>query len=334
MDRRRVPMVPNWKSSMPLVYGDTPSFLGCPVVSSAMVKNEFDVMFAGVPWEGTVTWGTFSGCELAPRTIRHASARYGGFLPEHEIDLFDYLKIGDLGDLAVNPGDPEVTMRSVFDKASEIYGCNSIPFMFGGDHSYTPEIVRALAENVDGKIGIVHFDAHFDNSASFGADNFPRCGPLYRIAKIEGVRKESIVHIGIRGPRNSAAGLEFAREIGATVYTTRRMRSLGIEASIDEAIAIAKKDVQHLYVTVCSDVIDAAYNPGGPPDFDGLVPHELFGALYKLGEHGIAGFDYVEVYPLQDPKSLSSHLAAWAMIYTLAGLASRKRAGFDLRSVS
>jgi guanidinopropionase len=319
-------MVPGRKSGMPVVFGDTPSFLGCPVISAGQIEQDFDVVLAGVPWEGTITWGSFTGCELATRSIRHASARYGGFLPEYEINLFDYLNLGDLGDVGVNPNDPAETMRMVFQTADRIYKRRSLPFMFGGDHSYSPEIVRALGENGEGKIGVIHFDAHLDNAKNFGSDEFPRCGPLYRIAQIDKVRTESIVHIGIRGPRNSPAQMEYAKSIGATIFTIRQIRSLGIEAVLQEALRLAQQDTRHVYVTVCSDITDVAFNPGGPPDMNGLFPFELLSALYKLGEAGIAGLDYVEVYPMQDTQSFSSHLAVWAIIHALAGLASKKRA--------
>jgi guanidinopropionase len=324
MNYNEIPMIPHRKLSMPVVYGDTPSFLGCPVVNPSPNEGEFDVLFIGVPWEGTITWGSYTGCELAPRTIRHAAARYGGFLPEYNLNLFDHLRIGDLGDIHVFSNSPEETMNNVFNVANKIYKSHSIPFALGGDHSFSPEIVRALAENGEGEIGVVHFDSHFDNAKSFGEDRFPRCGPLHRIAQIEKVRKKSIVHIGIRGPRNSPAQLEYAKEIGASVFTIREIRNLGIEAVMEKAIDIAQKNTKHIYVTICSDIIDAAFNPGGPADFNGLFPYELFSALYKLGGSGLSGLDYVEVYPIQDPNAFSSHLAAWALVHALAGVASKK----------
>jgi len=325
MNKNDIPMVPGRKGSLPIIYGDTPSFLGCPVLPAKGLKQRFDIIFAGVPWEGTVTWGSFSGCELAPRTIRHASARYGGFLPEYELNLFDYLEVRDVGDILVNPNDAEETMKNVFEMANKIYRSHSVPFMLGGDHSFSPEVVKALGKNVDGNIGIIHFDAHLDNLKSFGNDNFARCGPIHRIAQIQNVSTTNIVHIGIRGPRNSPAQLEYAKEMGATVFTIRQIRNLGIQAVMEEAVHIAKNNTKYIYVTICSDIIDAAFNPGGPPDFDGLFPHELFYALYTLGTLGIAGLDYVEVYPTQDPHSFSSHLAAWAIIHALAGLASKEK---------
>jgi agmatinase len=246
-------------------------------------------------------------------------------LPEYELDLFDYLKIGDAGDIPVIQNDAAKTMKNIFRAMDKIYQCGSIPFVLGGDHSISPEIVAALAENSEGNIGVVHFDAHLDNCESFGEDLFPRCGPLHRIAQAKKVRTKSIVHVGIRGPRNAPSQLEYAKEMGAAVFHMRDVRLRGIETVMDEVIQIAGRDTKHVYVTICSDCIDAAFNPGGPPDFNGLFPHELFYALHRLGEEGLAGLDYVEVYPSQDPHGFSSHLASWAVIHALAGLASRKK---------
>lgn len=320
-----IPMVAGRKSSLPLVYGDTPSFLGVDVLHPARLESGYDVVVSGVPWEGTITWGSFTGCELAPRTIRHASARYGGFLPEYDVDVFDHLKIGDAGDVVVNPNDPAETMRNVYRAMCNVYANGSIPFVLGGDHSFTPEIIRALAEHSEGNIGVVHLDSHFDNSQVFGEDAYPRCGPIHRISQIGKVRTASIVHLGIRGPRNSPAQLEYAKSMGAKVFTIREIRRRGIDAVLDDAIAIAGEHTKHVFVTVCSDCIDASCNPGGPADFNGLFSHELFTALYRLGESGIAGLDYVEIYPGQDPQSFSSHLASWGIIHALAGMAARKR---------
>ena len=327
MSHKMIPMVAGRKLTLPVVYGDTPSFLGTDVIGIDYLTGSYDVIFGGVPWEGTITWGSFTGCELAPRTIRHAAARYGGYLPEYDIDAFDHLRMGDIGDVTVNPNDPEETMAKVFQVSDKIYKNNSIPVFLGGDHSFPPEIVRALGENVDGNIGIIHFDSHLDNAKSFGNDKYPRCGPLHRIAQLGKVRKKSIVHIGIRGPRNSPAQMEYAKEMGAKVFTILDIRSRGMDAVIDAAIGLATTGTSCIYVTICSDCIDAAFNPGGPADFNGLFPNELFSALYKLGKSGISGLDFVEIYPLQDPRGFSSHLAAWSIIHALAGLAARKKEG-------
>lgn len=327
MNKKDIPMVPGSKSSFPIIYGDTPTFLGTNLLKLNSLENGYDAIIAGVPWEGTITWGSFTGCELAPRTIRHCSARYGGFLPEYELNVFDHLRIGDIGDISVFPSGPNKTMKNVTKAMEKIYKNQSIPIILGGDHSISPAIVEALSTTVDGKIGIVHFDAHLDNVKSFGDDKYPRCGPLHRIAQIKNVRKKSIVHVGIRGPRNAPSQLVYAKEMGARVFTIKEIRDRGIDSVVDDILQVVHEKTNCIYVSICSDCIDAAFNPGGPADFNGLFPYELFTAMFRLGESGIMGLDYVEVYPNQDLNSFSSHLAVWAIIYALAGLASRKKKG-------
>jgi len=325
MELSRIPMVAGRKASLPLIYGDTPAFLGSQVIHSTGEIPEYDVVVMGVPWEGTITWGTYSGCELAPKTVRHASARYGGFLPEYNINFFDYIKIGDYGDVSVEPSSPKITMTRIKNKSAKIFRGGAIPYSIGGDHSFTPEIVKALTENTRGEVGIIHFDAHFDNAERFGQDELPRCSPLYRISNIPGVRNSSIVQVGIRGPRNSPAQAEYARQIGATVFTINDIHRLGIEDVINQTINIAYNGTKAVYVTICSDAIEVAFNPGGPCDFDGLTPHQLFYALHELGKQGIAGLDYVESYPIQDSNNVTSHLVTWAFIHALVGMASRRK---------
>jgi agmatinase len=113
--------------------------------------------------------------------------------------------------------------------------------------------------------------------------------------------------------------------MGARVFAINEIKKRGISDIIDEAIDIAHHKTKHVFVTICSDCIDAGFNPGGPADFNGLMPYELLPSLYRIGESGISGLDYVEVYPGQDPHGFSAHLASWAMIYALAGMASGKK---------
>jgi guanidinopropionase len=246
-------------------------------------------------------------------------------LPEYNIDFSDNITLSDLGDITVDPCSPEATMKSVKAKASEIYKHGAIPFTLGGDHSFTPDIIKGLSGQTDGKIGVIHFDAHLDNAPAFGEDKFPRCAPLYRIAQIPAVKKDSIVHIGIRGPRNSPSQFEFAKKINASLFTINDIRESGIEKIVQSAIDIAYKGTKAVYVTICSDAFDVAYNPGGPADFDGLTPHELFYALHQLGKKGINGLDFVETYPLFDRNGVSAHLAVWSIIHALVGMAAGKK---------
>lgn len=323
-DRKKAlksPMDPASRKNLPVMFGGLPTMLGGSPLDLGAPGSGPDIVFLGVPWEGTLTWGGFSGCELATKTIRQASARYGAYLPEYDLDAAAHLTWADGGDVAIVPGDPSATMAAIRTAVARVYARGAIPFLFGGDHSYTPEAVAALAQSTRGKVGVIHLDAHLDNMDEYDGDSFARCSPLYRILHQEGVRPESVVHFGIRGPRNSPYQAALAREAGARVMTMKEIRDKGLSSALEEAIGLARQGTEAVFLTICSDILDAAHNPGGPPDFGGLTSHELFQVVHQTARAGLAGMDMVEVYPLQDPHNRSSHLAVWTFVQALVGLA-------------
>ena len=129
-----------------------------------------------------------------------------------------------------------------------------------------------------------------------------------------------MIHVGIRGPRNNPKGMAAARNHGATVMTSFEFKEIGIEAAVRKAIEVAHKNTDAVYITVCSDVLDVANNPGGPADPCGLTTYELARFLYGVSCAGVAGFDFVEVYPPTDLNNVSSHVACWMPLYVLSGM--------------
>lgn len=315
-------MGPGRMGTIPKLYGATPTFLGLDHQPDPAGAKDLDVVFLGVPWEGEVTWGNYSGCELAVKTIREASARYSAYLPEYDLDAGAELNMADGGDVTVTPTDAGATMKSIHDAAAAVYTGGAIPFTFGGDHSFTPEIVAALSRAVDGPVGVINLDSHLDNMPAFGDDELARCTPMYRICRLSGVRSQSVVHFGVRGPRNAPLQMQLAKEAGATVMTMLQIRRDGLAESIARACQIASEGTKAIYLTICSDILDGSFNPGGPPDFDGLTPGELFRAVNRVTRTaGFRGMDFVEIYPFQDPHNRSAHLAVWALIHGLVGYA-------------
>ena len=306
------------------IYSGVSTFLGLPKITTREELLSSDIVFMGVPWEGICTWGSFSGCELATKLIRNASVRYAGYLPDYDLDIFDYLSAGDYGDSAVQSGNYEFTFKSVAEKYKEILNAEKLPVVFGGDHSISIPLISEYAKRFPRKLGIIHFDAHMDNMEAFGDELLARCCPFHRLYEDSNIDPEKIVHIGIRGPRNNPSGLKEARRFGATVITNMEIKMKGYMESVRKAIEIASKDTEALYVTVCSDVLDVANNPGGPPDPCGMTTFELAMMLHECGKAGASAFDYVEIYPGTDPGNVSSHNAVWMTLYLLAGVTKRR----------
>jgi len=319
----RESMSPPSTSRLPTVSGNTPTFLGYPRVELPGGLGDLDAVVAGLPWEGTNTWGSYSGCEQTPKGCRYASLRYGtGYLPEYDVDIGKRIRVGDAGDLPVHPSDVLRTFAEFEAGAAEIFASGAVPIFIGGDHSVSYPVLKALSERHQGRVGVIHFDSHFDNAEDYAGDRLARCCPLRRISELPGLDPRNIVHIGIRGPRNSPSQMGFARESGATVFTMAEVRRQGRDAVISQAVEVASNGTDGFYVTVCSDIIDHAFNPGGPADFGGLSAGDMCDTLFRLAQVPMLGLDLVEAYPLSDVNNASIHLVVWMAIYALAGLAT------------
>ena len=328
----RESMSPICSSEVPVVAGNTPTFLGSPRVDLEGDLTGLDAVVVGLPWEGTNTWGSYSGCEQTPKACRYASLRYGsGYLPEYDVDVLGSMRLGDAGDLPAHATDVGRTFAAFEAGAARVFASGAVPVFIGGDHSVSYPVVKALSRQHGGRVGVIHFDAHFDNADEYAGDRLARCCPLRRIAELPDLDPRRIVHIGIRGPRNSPSQMRFARESGATLFTMRMVREQGLQNVISQAIEVVSSGTDGFYVTVCSDIIDHAFNPGGPLDFGGLTAGEMCEALFRLAQGPLLGLDLVEAYPHADVNDASVHLTVWMAIYALAGLARHGRRWHDGR---
>ena len=125
MKNKPVCYIPGIKN--PEIYSGTPTFMGLPKIQAKAELPGHDVVFLGVPWEGICTWGNYTMCEMATKTIRTASVRYSGFLPELDIDIFDHLSGGDYGDTAVRNGDYDFTFAAMGQRYGEILDAGCFP---------------------------------------------------------------------------------------------------------------------------------------------------------------------------------------------------------------
>ncbi|SDJ11293.1 agmatinase family protein [Natribacillus halophilus] len=308
------------------VYGNTPTFLESTWAVDKKPRGA-DVIVYGVPWEGGVTWGDYTGVELGPKSMRLASARYSGYLPElNHMDVFEHLHLADMGDVDVVPAEIDKTMERITSFSGNVWESGTFPVALGGDHSITYPIIRAWSnQNPGQRMGIIHLDAHYDNMPHFNGDKYARNTPFARLYELDAVRNESLLHVGIHGPRNKPESGRYARDAGAKTLTINDVREgSDLRALANDIYKQASEGTDAVYLSICSDVLDHAFNPGGPVDTNGLSSYELLTMIHEFGKLGLCGMDFVEVYPQQDANDLSSHLASTVVLYVLAGHASRQ----------
>ncbi len=303
------------------IYSGVPSFCNLPVLETNEDLKLVDAAVVGVPWEGGCTIGGYSSCTDGPKSIRSASIRYTGYLPEFDRDSFATVKVGDSGDIPVQNGNYEFTFNEIRKRIGGLADAGVIPITLGGDHGITYPIISEMAKRHPGKVGVLHFDAHLDNYSNFGDDPFARCSPFYQLYNDPNMNPHKIVHIGIRGPRNHQGEGENAKKYGATVIPSMEVKKEGWEASIKKALAIAGNDTEVLYITICSDSLDASCMPQGPQDMGGLTSFELMMMVHEAGKAGANGFDFVEIYPESGSLQTASHVGCWMALYYLNGLA-------------
>ena len=309
------------------IYSGVPTFLNLPVLENKQDLAQMDVAVMGVPWEGGCTIGGYSSCTDGPKSIRSASIRYTGYLPDFDLDCFSQLKAGDYGDIAVQNGNYEFTFGEIRKKVGEIYDAGAVPIILGGDHGIAYPTISELAKRHPGKVGVLHFDAHLDNYSNFGDDPYSRCSPFYQLYNDPNMDPTKSVHIGIRGPRNHQEEFNNAKKYGANVILCREIKKNGWEASIKKAIELASKDTEVVYVTICADSLDAAFMPQGPQDMGGLTSFELLMMVHEAGLAGARALDFVEIYPDAYSLQPASHVGCWLALYFLNGVAERRKNG-------
>ena len=309
------------------IYSGVPSWLNLPVIEQDQDLAGLDAVIVGVPWEGGCTIGGYSSCTEGPKAIRSVSIRYTGFLPDFDLDCFDYLKAADFGDTGCRNGDYGFTFDEIRGKIGKVLDAGAFPVTFGGDHGIAYPIISEYAKRHPGKVGVLHFDAHLDNYSHFGDDELSRCSPFYRLYNDPNMDPSKIAHIGIRGPRNHKEELHNAQKYGATVILSREVKENGWKASVRKALDVVCKDTEIVYITICADSLDASCMPQGPQDMGGLSSYELCMMVHEAGLAGARGLDFVEIYPDVLSYQPAAHNACWAALYYLNGLAERRKNG-------
>ncbi|MCX6818383.1 MAG: arginase family protein, partial [Candidatus Aenigmarchaeota archaeon] len=103
--------------------------------------KEADVIFLGVPFASTSMSKTSM---YGPVMVREALKLKEDFIKD--VNLFEKLKLCDLGDLEIVPGSYELTAKRIKETIQDLLSINKKAFLIfiGGEHSITLPITEAL----------------------------------------------------------------------------------------------------------------------------------------------------------------------------------------------
>jgi formiminoglutamase len=144
------------------------------------------------------------------------------------------------------------------------------------------------------------------------------------------VSGKNLVHVGIHGFMNASYYKRWVEGKGGTIMTARAIRRAGIEESIRQAIEIAGRDTDAIYVTVDIDVLELGYAPGtAAATADGIQPAGLFAARFMRGRAArVAAIDFVELDPYRDVAEITTRTFNSAMLTFMAGYFLRVKDGY------
>ncbi len=280
-----------------------------------------DFAIYGVPFDTACSYRV--GARFGPQAIRNISVMMKTNNPIHEVNILDYLKGGDLGDVNVIPGYIHPTYDKIEEFASEIVEAGAIPIALGGDHSITLAELRAIAKK-HGPVSLLHFDSHADINDEVFGEKYNHGTPFRRAIEENLIDPNKSVQIGMRGSIYDAGEFKLAKSLGLTTIPSHKVREMGIQ----ETIKMAKEIIgdNKVFLTYDIDFFDPAYAPGtGTPEVAGFSSLEGIQFVRELKELNFVGMDMVEVAPPYDHAEITSLLAANVVFEFLSVLAIQKR---------
>ena len=157
------------------------SFADTPVKISFKESN---VVVYGVPLDATTSFG--KGTARGPEATRLASARQiETFVLDEKADIYDLVKIFDLGDLKLPKAKSIAKTLAFLDSAipkvvSSLRQDGKIPVMLGGEHTLSYYQLKALAKE---EPVVIHFDAHRDMKPEYEGLKMCHTTPFYHLLK-------------------------------------------------------------------------------------------------------------------------------------------------------
>lgn len=284
-----------------------------------------DFAIYGIPFDTATSYRP--GARFGPQAIRNISVMMKTNNPLHEVNILDYLKGADLGDVNVVPGYIHPTYEAIEKFTKNITDAGAIPVALGGDHSITLGELRAIAKK-HGKVSLLHFDSHADLNESVFGEKYNHGTPFRRAMEEGLIDPKKSVQIGMRGSIYDAGEFNMARDFGFTLIPTHEVRSQGLEETIKKAKEVIGDN--KVFLTFDIDFVDPAYAPAtGTPEVGGYTSFEAISAIRALKGLNFVGMDIVEVAPMYDVAEITSLLAANLVFEFLSVLAIDKKEKAD-----
>jgi agmatinase len=315
----------------PSMFGPDVTFLGigrCDLADPASFADA-DVVIVGAPYDSGTSYR--SGARFGPMAIRSTD-----YLPHHGsrpslalgVDPLVDLRVLDAGDIVMPPTETKQSLDRLEDAVATICAAGAIPVILGGDHTIAwPDIAGVARHHGQGRVSVVHFDAHADTGEEQWGSLYGHGTPMRRLIESGAARGDRFLQIGLRGYWPEPATLAWMAEQGMRWFEMSEVVERGLDACLAEAESIAVDDCDGVFLSIDVDVVDPGMAPGtGTPEPGGLTSRQLLDSVRRLCLNlPVVGIDVVEVAPAYDSADVTAMLANRVVLEALSGIAARRR---------
>lgn len=303
---------------------DPPGIPGVSEPSGDSDAVDPDIVLVGEPYDGAVIGRR--GAREGPLAIRRSLAGVKTARCRAPPDTSDgpstlspvsaarFVDLGDVQLSGVSEDGVEAVQDHVRRIAGAIHGLDSLPVFLGGDNSLTYANVAPLVNRGSDSVAVVNFDAHLDCRA---LSDGPTSGTPYRQLLEAGL--DVYVAVGARHFETSGSYVQYVHDHGGTVVPADAFDG-GQEGAI-RRVFDAVAEVDHLYLSIDCDVLDATAAPGvSAPTPGGLTTRELFAAVGALArDDRLIGVEVVECAPPLAAGGRTADAAARTVAHALDG---------------
>jgi len=266
-----------------------------------------DIGLIGVPLD--IGTSNRAGSRFGPREIRTESVMVRPYGMYTRAAPFDSFQVADLGDVPINAFNLLKSIDIIEAFYDEALQHDFKPVSFGGDHTISLPILRAIARK-HGPVALVHVDAHADINDEMFGEKIAH-GTIFRRALEEGlVQGDKMFQIGLRTTGYSADDFDWSRQQGARVVPAEECWYQSMAPLMSEIRAHIGPTTP-VYLTFDIDGLDPSVAPGtGTPEPGGLTSIQGIEIIRGCWGLNLVGADLVEVSPPYDTSGNTSLLAA------------------------
>jgi formiminoglutamase len=242
------------------------------------------------------------GAKKGPEFLRQACANFPNI---------KNIQIADFGNIVCEGSDLEEAQENLAKEVYKIQSNNIKTIVFGGGHEVMFGHYSGLRKAFSNeKIGILNFDAHFDNRAIDNSVGATSGTGFWQIARQD--KNYHYLAIGIQQNSNTKVLFHEAESTNNSYILADDFVPENEKKTI-QILQDWMDGIEILYITVCLDVFAAPFAPGvSATSYNGIMPDHFFKKIFRkaVASEKLKAFDIAELNPDLDIDNRTARLAA------------------------